>query len=180
MPIPKRILLATIGAAHGIKGEVRVKSFTAEAAALAEYGSLRSEDGRLFEVERLRPAKGDVLIVKFRGIGDRNAAEALNGVSLHVERSALPAPGEDEFYHADLIGLAAFDAAGEPLGTVIAVHDFGAGDILDIAPAKGPSMLVPFTAEAVPEVDVTAGRITVIPPAEIEGEPRSGRGESET
>jgi 16S rRNA processing protein RimM len=174
-----RILLATIGAAHGVKGEVRVKSFTAEPIALGEYGALAGEDGRKLEIERLRPAKGDMLIAKFRGIDDRNAAEALNGVSLYVDHSVLPAAGAEEFYHADLIGLAAFDAAGGPLGKVVAVYDFGAGDILDIAPAGGPSLLVPFTRAAVPEVDIAAGRITVIPPAEVEGEPRNAREEDE-
>lgn len=172
MAAPERVLLATIGAAHGIKGEVRVKSFTADPMTLAEYGSLDSEDGRRFEIEKLRPAKGDMLVAKFRGVGDRNAAEALNGLSLFVERAALPPPEEDEYYHADLIGLAAFDAGGDPLGRVIAVHDFGAGDILDIAPPKGRSLLVPFTKETVPQVDIEAGSITVIPPAEVEGEPR--------
>ncbi len=171
MPAPEGVLLATIGAAHGIHGEVRVKSFTAEPMALAEYGPLHAEGGRRFEIERLRPAKGDMLVAKFRGIDDRNAAETLNGLSLYVERSTLPAPDEDEFYHADLIGLAAFDAAGEPLGRVIAVHNFGAGDILDIAPPQGRSLLVPFTRETVPEVDIAAGRMTVVPPAEVEGEP---------
>lgn len=179
MPAPERVLLATIGAAHGIKGEVRVKSFTAEPMSLTQYGPLTSDDGRRFEIERLRPAKGDMLVAKLRGVSDRNAAEALNGVSLYVDRAALPAPDEDEFYHADLIGLAAFDAAGEPLGRVIAVHDFGAGDILDIAPPRGKSLLVPFTKDAVPEIDVATGRVTVVPPDEVEGEPPEAGEESD-
>ena len=175
----RSILIATIGAAHGVKGEVRVKSFAAVPTALGEYARLASEDGRRLEIEKLRPTKGDVLIAKFRGVDDRNAAEALNGVSLYVDRNILPAPEEDEYYHADLIGLAALDAAGEPLGTVVAVHDFGAGDILDIATESGPSLLVPFTKAVVPEVDIAAGTITVIPPAEVEGEPGDAREEDE-
>lgn len=170
----ERILLATIGAAHGVKGEVRVKSFAAEPMAIGEYGALLTEDGRRFEIERLRPAKGDMLVVKFRGVDDRNAAEALNGVKLHVERSALPAPDEDEFYHVDLIGLAAADPAGAAIGEVTAVHDFGAGAMLEIQPDGGRSLLVPFTKAAVPHVDIAGRRVTVIVPAEIEveGEPQ--------
>lgn len=168
----ERILIATIGAAHGVKGEVRVRSFTTEPQAFADYGPLATEDRGRLEIERLRPAKGDVLIAKLRGIDDRNAAEALNGLSLYVERSALPAPEAGEFYHADLIGLVAFDPSGAPLGRVVAVHDFGAGDILDIRAEDGPSLLVPFTNAAVPDVDIPGGRITVAPLSETEGEPR--------
>jgi 16S rRNA processing protein RimM len=178
--LSRSILLATIGAAHGVKGEVRIRSFASEPTALTAYGPLFSEDGRRFEFETFRPLKGDMLVAKIRGIDDRNAAEALNGVALHIERSALPAPEEDEFYHADLIGLAAFDEAGEPLGTVTAVHDFGAGTILDIAPPRGPSLLVPFTKAAVPEVDIAAGRITAIPPSVVEDEPEAPSEEKDT
>jgi 16S rRNA processing protein RimM len=160
------VLLAMIGAAHGVKGEVRVKSFTADPMAVGGYGHLFAKDGRRFEIEKLRPLKGDMLGAKLRGVDDRGAAEALNKVSLYVERSALPAPEEDEFYHADLIGLAALDRAGVKLGTVVAVHNFGAGDILDIAPSRGASLLVPFTRVTVPVVDIAAGRVTVVPPAE--------------
>jgi 16S rRNA processing protein RimM len=162
-----RITLATIGAPHGVKGEVRVKSFAAEPMALAAYGTLFAEDGRVFEIERLRPAKG-VLVAKFRGIDDRDAAERLKGVSLSVERSALPAPDTNEFYHADLIGLQAVDSTGDPLGSVVAVQNFGAGDILEIASAQGLSLLVPFTKEHVPDIDVAAGRLVVVPPIEVE------------
>ena len=144
---------------------MRVKPFTADPLALGEYGPLLAEDGRTFEIERLRPAK-NVLVVKFRGIDDRTEAEALNGVALHAERRALPAAEADEFYHADLIGLAAISEAGEALGKVVAVLNFGAGDILEITPARGASLLVPFTKAAVPDIDLAAGRIVVAPPAE--------------
>ena len=171
------ILLARIGAAHGVRGEVRVKSFTAEPMSLGDYGPLTAADGRRFDIERLRPAK-QVVIAKFRGIDDRASAEALNGTELYVDREALPAAGEDEFYHADLIGLTALREAGEALGTIVAIHDFGAGDILEIAPARGPSLLVPFTRAAVPHVDMAGGRVIVSAAVESAHEQQSG-GEAE-
>ena len=167
MTTDARLLLAQVGAPHGVRGEVRVKAFTGDPLALGSYGPLLTEDGRALAVERLRPGKGAV-IVKFRGVDDRNAAESLRGARLFVERAALPPPeDEDEFYHADLIGLEAVTADGAPLGTIVAVHDFGAGDILDIAPPasadRGRSLLVPFTRACVPEIDLAAGRIVVAP-----------------
>lgn len=161
------MLLATIGAAHGIKGEVRIKAHGADPLALDAYGPLEAGDGRSFEIERLRPSRG-VVIAKLRGIDGRTAAEKLNGLDLYVDRARLPAPDIDEFYHADLIGLQAVGEAGEPLGTLIAVHNFGAGDILEIAPRRGQTILVPFTKETAPLVDIAAGRIIIVPPGEIE------------
>lgn len=161
------ILLATIGAAHGVRGEVRVKAFAAEPSSLSDYGPLNADDGRVFHIERLRPAK-DMLVIKFRGVDDRSAAEALNGTKLYVERDRLPAAAEEEFYHADLIGLAAVNESGELVGTIVAVHNFGAGDILEIAPARGPSLLLAFTGDTVPIVELAAGRLVVVPPAETE------------
>jgi 16S rRNA processing protein RimM len=161
--------VARIGAAHGIKGEVRVKSFTAEPLALAAYGPLEAADGRRFTITAARPAGAspDMLVVRFQGIADRNAAEALNGLELTVPRERLPEPDEDEFYHADLIGLDAVTPSGAPLGTVVAVPNYGAGDLLEIAPPRGPSLLIPFTRAAVPEIDLSARRVTVDPPAEV-------------
>ena len=160
----EKVLLARIGAAHGVRGEVRIKAFTADPLSLGEYGPLNAADGRALRIERLRPAK-EVVVAKLRGVNDRDAAEALNGVELYVARERLPAPDdEEEYYHADLMGLEAFGPEGEPLGTVVAVHNFGAGDILDIAPRRGPSLLVPFTKQAVPEIDVAAGRLVIVPP----------------
>ena len=164
-----RVLLAKIGAAHGVKGEVRVKAFVGDPLALQHHGVLFASDGRSFETERIRPGKG-VVIAKFRGIDDRNAAEALNGTELFVERAALPTPDEDEFYHADLIGLEAYNAAGDLVGTVVAIHNFGAGDILDIAPRRGASLLLPFTKANVPAIDLEARRLVVAPPGETEVE----------
>lgn len=163
------VLLARIGAAHGVRGEVRVKSFTAIPTALGEYGPLTARDGRTFVVERLRPAK-EVVVAKFRGIDDRGTAEALNGTDLYVPRQRLPAEEEDEYYHSDLIGLAAATEAGEPLGTVVAVHDFGAGDILEIAPSRGPTLMLPFTREAVPAIDLAARSLIAVPPPDVEAD----------
>lgn len=173
----KAIVLAQIGAPHGVRGEVRLKPFTDDPEALAAYGPLRTADGRSFTIERLRPA-GAVMVAKLAGVDDRDAAAALNGMELTVERARLPAPDDpDEFYHADLIGLEAVNPDGVPLGTVTAVHNFGAGDIVEIAPSGGAApLLVPFTNEAVPDVDIAAGRIVIDPPPETEapGETREG------
>ena len=133
--------------------------------AVTRYGVLSNTDGtRAFEIESCRPAKG-VLIARFKGIADRTAAEALCHVDLYVPRDRLPPPAADEFYHADLIGLAAVGRDGAAIGTIVAVHDFGAGDIVEIAPiAGGPTLMLPFTDAVVPEIDIAAGRVVVLPP----------------
>lgn len=161
----ERICVARIGAAHGLRGEVRLNSFTAEPMAVTRYGVLSNTDGtRAFEIESCRPAKG-VLIARFKGVADRTAAEALCNVDLYVPRDRLPPPAADEFYHADLIGLAAVGRDGAAIGTIVAVHDFGAGDIVEIAPiAGGPTLMLPFTDAVVPEIDIAAGRVVVLPP----------------
>lgn len=177
----KPIVLARIGAPHGVKGEVRLKPFTDDPEGLTAYGPLQTADGRRIMIERLRPA-GSVLIAKLAGIENRDAAEALNGAELTVERGRLPAPDDpDEFYHADLVGLEAVAPDGAPLGRVVAVYNFGAGDIIDIAPPGGASLLVPFTREAVPAIDIAASRIVVDPPPETEapGEAGEETGEAE-
>jgi 16S rRNA processing protein RimM len=169
--VTDRICVAQIGGAHGIRGEVKLKSFTADPMAVRDYGPLISEDGSAsFEIEALRPAKGH-LVARFRGVGDRDAAERLTHVRLFVPRERLPPPADDEFYHVDLIGLAAVTADGTEVGTVVAIHDFGAGDILELRPRTGgASVMVPFTAAYVPKVDVASGRIVVAPPQEIANE----------
>lgn len=159
------ILVARIGATHGVRGEVRIKAFTADPLALKAYGPLSAADGRTFSLERLRPAK-EVVVAKLSGVDTHEAAEALNGTELFVDRAALPGAEEDEFYHADLIGLPAEGVAGEILGTIVAVHNFGAGDFFEIAPSRGPSLLVPFTKESVPIVDLDNGKLVVVPPVE--------------
>jgi len=174
-----RICLGQIGAAHGVGGEVRLRSFTADPAAIADYGPLETEDGRAFEIESLRPAK-DHFIARLAGVSDRNAASALANTKLYVPRARLPEPDEaDEFYHADLIGLAAVDAAGRRFGTVLAVHNFGAGDLIEVKPdAGGKTELLPFDEATVPVVDIAGGRIVVnpFPLAEESGEAKPSRG----
>jgi 16S rRNA processing protein RimM len=157
--------VAQIGAPHGVRGEVRLWPFTADPMALRDYGALESEDGaQRFEIETLRPAK-DHLVARLRGIADRDAAEQLTNTKLFVPRSRLPAPEPDEFYHADLIGLPVFDTNDQQLGTVTAVLNFGAGDLLEVQPAVGATVLLTFTQAVVPAVDVAGGRIVVDPPA---------------
>jgi 16S rRNA processing protein RimM len=165
--VAERICVAQIGGAHGIRGEVKLKSFTADPLAVKDYGVLESEDGAAsFEIEALRPAKGH-LVARLRGVRDRNAAEQLTNLRLFVPRERLPPPAADEFYHADLIGLAAVTAAGVEVGTVVAVHNFGAGDILELRPpAGGTTIMLPFTDAFVPRIDIAGGRIVVEPPEE--------------
>ena len=160
------IVMGVITAAHGIRGEVKLKSFTEVPEDIATYGPLYMNDGpRTLEILSLKPAKGQ-FIARLKGVGDRNAAEALKGVKLKVPRSRLPEPEEDEFYYEDLIGLMVEDEQGHPLGRIKAVQNFGAGDLLEIQPEKGRSFFVPFTRRDVPHVDISRGRVTVRPPTE--------------
>lgn len=161
----ERICVAQIGGAHGLRGEVKLKSFTADPMAVSDYGPLTTEDGSAsFEIEALRPGKGH-LIAQFRGVGDRNTAERLTNLRLFVPRERLPPLAADEFYHADLIGLSAVTVDGADIGTVVAIHDFGAGDILELKPqGGGTTIMVPFTAAFVPSIDLASGRIVVAPP----------------
>jgi 16S rRNA processing protein RimM len=163
--VAERIRVGRIGAAHGTRGEVKLWSFTADPMAIADYGALESEDGtRSFEIEALRPAK-DFLVARFAGVADRTAAEQLRNLDLYIVRDRLPAPAADEFYYADLVGLAAVDRQGVTLGTVAAVHNFGAGDLIEVRPTRGGmTVMLPFTEITVPVVDVEAGRIVVDPP----------------
>jgi 16S rRNA processing protein RimM len=158
-----RVLVAEIGAAHGLRGEVKLWSFTEDPMAVQGYGVLEGEDGRTFTIESLKPAKGHV-IARLAGVSDRTGAEALRGVKLYVPRERLPAPEDETFYYADLIGLAAVTGDGRTLGKVVAVHNFGAGDLIEVEAGSGTVML-PFTAAVVPEVDLAAGRLVVDPPA---------------
>jgi 16S rRNA processing protein RimM len=161
----RRVCLGVITAAHGVKGVVRIKSFTADPSAIAGYGPLEDEEGaRRFMLEVKSATKG-VLRATVAGIEDRDAAERLKGTRLYLPRDKLPPPGEDEYYHADLIGLAVALSDGSPLGRVKAVYDYGAGDSLEVETATGRVIVVPFTRAAVPVVDVAGGRIVVEPPA---------------
>ena len=171
-----RICVAQIGGAHGIRGEVKLKSFTADPMAVKDYGPLLSEDGAVqIEIETVRPAKGH-LVARLRGIIDRNAAERLTNLKLFIPRDRLPPADADEFYHVDLVGLAAETAAGTRLGTIVAVHDFGAGDILELQPeAGGATLMVPFTDTFVPRVDIAGGRIIVAPPPDAAAKDSDGK-----
>jgi 16S rRNA processing protein RimM len=164
-----RILLGVIGRAHGVRGLVRVNSHTADPLDLTAYGPLRDERGRQFRLTWRAEGVAEVAeIVDGRAvkIADRTAAEKLTNTRMYIERSALPAVEEDEFYLADLIGLPAVDGDGTAIGTVAVVHDYGAGVSLEITQPDGGFLIVPFTRAAVPEVDVAAGRIVVVPPVE--------------
>ena len=164
------ICVARIGAPHGVRGAVKLWTFTEDPLAVKRYGPLVTKDGaRHFEVTHAREAKGH-LVATLKGIATREDAERLNGVELYIARDKLPATDKNEYYHADLIGLAAVNAANEPLGRVIAIHNFGAGDIIEIAPPQGATMLLPFSNAVVPSVDIAGGRVVIELPDEIEGD----------
>jgi 16S rRNA processing protein RimM len=160
-----RVCVAQIGAPHGLAGEVKLHAFTQEPLAVGRYGVLEAEDrSRRFELTSLRLAKR-CLIAAFAGIADRDAAARLTAIRLYVPRARLPDPEDaDTFYHADLVGLTVEGADGIPIGTVCAVHDFGAGDLLEVKPAAGPSLMLPFTKTAVPVVDLAAARLVATLP----------------
>jgi 16S rRNA processing protein RimM len=160
------------GRAHGLKGEMRLKSYTGDPQAIADYRPLIASNGRTYSLRNVRTAPGgapDLLIAVVDGVTTREAAEALNRVQLHVERDRLPPPDEeDEFLLADLIGLSVQTEAGEIIGTVVAVPNYGGGDLLEIAPAqKGPTALLPFTRAFVPVVDIAARRIVAAAPDDL-------------
>ena len=159
-PDRQRVCIARIGAAHGVRGEVRLWSFTTEPAAVLDYGPLETENGRKLEVETLRPGK-DFFVARLKGVVDRHAAEELRNAELYVPRDRLPDPEvAGEFYHADLMGLTVVDEQGLELGTVIAVQNFGAGDLIEVRPAGGgETVMLPFTEATVPKIDIAAGRI---------------------
>ncbi len=159
------MLLGAVLGAHGIKGEVRVKTFTLNPENLGRYGALTATSGRRLEVTAARAAKPGEAVVAFEGISDRNAAEALDGERLFIDRAALPKPETGEFYETDLIGLRAEDRAGKPVGKVRALHNFGAGEIVEIELSDGRTEFIPFTGDTVLAVDVAGGRIVIeIPP----------------
>jgi len=162
-----RICVGAIAGAFGVRGEVRLKSFCAEPEAIASYAPLFTEDGaRSFAVTITRAIPGG-LAARLSGITTKEEADALRGTSLYADREKLPNLPDDEFYHADLIGLPVFDTGGVQLGTVRAIYNHGAGDILEIfAPGRRTALLLPFTKAAVPTVDLTARRIVADPPEE--------------
>jgi 16S rRNA processing protein RimM len=168
--VSERIRVARIGAAHGVRGEVKMWPFTQDPLAVADYGPLETEDGtRRFEIETLRAAK-DHLVARIAGIGDRDAAEKFRNVDLFVARDKLPSiEEEDTFYYADLVGMAAVTPEGVPLGTITAIHNFGAGDLIEIATtAGGEPLLLPFTDAVAPTIDTARRQITIVLPNLIE------------
>jgi 16S rRNA processing protein RimM len=168
--MPAQVCVARIGAAHGVRGAVKLWTFTEDPFAVKDYGPLSTKDGaRHFELTSAREAK-DHLVVTLKGVATRNEAERLNGIELYIPRDRLPATEDDEYYHADLIGLDAVTTANEPLGRVIAIHNFGAGDIIEIAPPSGTTILLPFSNAVVPTIDIAGGRVVIELPKEIEGD----------
>ena len=155
--------VGAIAGGFGVQGEVRLKSFCADPAAIAGYGPLVAEDGRSFGVRLLHPIPG-AFAARLTGVATREEAEALKGTRLYAPRDRLPPLGDDEYYHADLIGLSVVDTGGAVLGVVRAVLDHGAGDILEIARPGEPELLLPFTRAVVPTVDLAAGRLVADPP----------------
>lgn len=171
----RRVCIARIGAPHGVRGQVRLQAFTAEPADVAAYGALETEDGtRRVEILGLKPGKTG-FIADLKGVTDRNAAEALKNARLYVSRTVLPEADEEEWYHADLIGLAVRDGGGETVGEVVTVQDFGGGDLLEIRYRdRRQTVYLPFTRDAVPTVDVAGGFVIVDPPAGLLDEADSG------
>ena len=162
------ILVGRVAGAFGVKGEVRISAYTADPMALVGYRELMREDGRpALTLTGGRPAKGGI-VVRAKEVETREQAEALRGLRLYFPRAALPAPGEDEFYVADLVGLSVEAPDGTPLGRIKSVQDFGAGDLLEVQPAEGPSWWLAFTREAVPEVRIAEGKVIAVRPAETE------------
>jgi 16S rRNA processing protein RimM len=166
--LPRDVLLAVVVGAQGLKGEVRAKLFTATPDALPRYGALHTRGGRKFVITAFRPAKEGEAVISFAGVGDRNAAEALKGTELFVDRASLPETEEEEFYHADLIGLEARDSEGRVLGKVSALHNFGASDVIELQRADGDSVHLAFTKETVPVINITDGFIIVAVPEDDE------------
>ena len=162
------ILVGRVAGAFGVRGEVRITSYTAEPDALLDYKTLRREDGSPgLTLTGGRPAKGGV-VARAAEVDTREQAEALRGLRLYIPRDALPEPDEDEFYVTDLIGLAVEAPDGEPLGHVKAVQDYGAGDLLEIQPPQGPSWYLPFTKDAVPDVRLAEGKVVAVRPTETD------------
>ncbi|WP_174299690.1 ribosome maturation factor RimM [Caulobacter sp. S45] len=164
----KPILVGRVAGAFGVRGELRITAYTEDPLALLRYRALTREDGSaVLTLQTARAVKGAV-IGRAAEVASKEAADALRGLRLYVPREALPPPEEDEFYLADLIGLEAATLEGAPLGRVKAVHNFGAGDVLELDPGRGgPTRLVPFTRDVVPEVKLAERRIVVVPPLEV-------------
>jgi 16S rRNA processing protein RimM len=167
-----KVLLGRITGAHGLKGEVKIAAFTGAPEDITAYGALTDAAGaREFHIASMHSAKGGSIVARLRGVSDRDQAEALRGVDLYAPRSALPPPEEDEFYYSDLIGLQAVSPEGEPIGEVVAVQNFGAGDLIEVRfKDERQPVLIPFDGAHVPHVDQEAGRVVVVRPVYEQGE----------
>lgn len=168
------VQLAVIIGTHGLSGELRVKTFTETPGRLQAYGPVLTPEGRVLEIAAVRAVKSDIAIVRIKGIDGRASAEALMNTKLLVSRSALPATRHDEFYHADLIGLRAQDKEGRVIGEIRAIHNFGAGDVIEIARNDNSTLLLPFTNDFVPHISTANGYIVVAEPEDAEAEERRG------
>lgn len=163
-----KVLVGVFGAPHGVRGEIRLKSFMQNPLDVAEHGPVNGASGRVHDILSARLLKDDLLVVRVKGVNDRDAAQKLTHEKLYLARENLPPPDEDEFYCSDLIGLRAETPEGVAIGVIVAVPNYGAGDILEIAPPAGETLLLPFTRAVVPEVDVAGGKVVVVPPAEAD------------
>ncbi len=168
------ILLGVVIGASGLKGAVKVKTFTGEPAAIGRYGDLHSKAGRRFAIASAAASKGDEVVVQFADVHDRSAAEALKGTELFVSRGSLPAVDDGEYYHADLLGLRCEDSDGRFIGTLKAIHNFGAGDVIEVEAPDGSDLMLSFNRDTVPLVDVKAGRIVVAVPTDDVAEQHHG------
>jgi len=164
------VVVGAVLGAFGVRGEVRVKSFTADPVALARYGPLLDAAGAVILTPRAARALKDAIAVKAPEVQTREQAEALRGTLLHVPRARLPEPDEEEFYHVDLIGCAVETPTGEPLGIVRMVHDFGAGDVVEVKPEQGETLFLPFTAAVFPHIDAKSKKLIAVPPETDEPE----------
>ncbi|MCC2096632.1 MAG: ribosome maturation factor RimM [Hyphomicrobiales bacterium] len=171
------LLVGKFGGAQGVRGEIRLRSFTQDPLAIAAYQTLLdSSRQRRFRIKKARLLKDAVLIVQVEGVSDRTAAEALTNIDLYIRRDDLPEPDEDEFYHTDLVGLDARLADGTVFGSVLRIENFGAGDILEIRQPDGEEVMLAFTKANVPEIDIAGGFLIVQPPAETEAPPPEQHG----
>jgi 16S rRNA processing protein RimM len=166
--VARDVLLAAVTGAQGLKGEVKAKLFTAAPDALPRYGVLHTKAGRKLKITAFRPGKEGEAVIAFEGVRDRNDAEALKGVELFVDRASLPETDEDEFYHADLIGLEVRDSEGRVLGKVSALHNFGASDVLEFSRPDGDSVHLAFTRQTAPVINIAEGFIVVAVPEDDE------------
>jgi len=174
-PSTRRVLLGTIAAAHGIRGEVMLRTYTSDPQAIADYGALSDRAGKqIFKIKSVRATpKG--MIARIEGVNDRNRAEALRGIDLYVGRELLPETDAQEYYHTDLIGLEARDTTGAVIGEIVSVANFGAGDLLEIRkPGTKQTEYIAFSAANVPQINIAAGHLVVVMPELVgEKEPKS-------